>query len=514
MSADAPRVERAATDPAKPRIRDRDTLKLFAAARQWWRRTFVATVDQLDVIRRTKEECALVGRYVFMTSMSAGIAVLGLIIPSTAVVIGAMLLSPLMGPIIGAGFALAIWDVKWLRESGKTLFVGVIAAILISALITWMSPIQTITAEIAGRTRPSLLDLGVALFSALAGAYAMIRGRGGTIVGVAIAVALMPPLAVIGFGLATMNWPVFGGALMLFITNLVTITAGAAAMARLYGFRTNLSKKRSRWQSVGILIVLILLAVPLTISLLGIARETRTTTLARNSIISEFRNVGGYLAEFNVDMSAEPISVTAVVNTPRFSANAERLVEERVSASIGEPVDLTLNQLIVANAADAQAEQLSAARNREAAEAAEQRIIGLRRDLSLVTGRGEEEIMIDRDNRRAIARARVIDGASLGAYRELERRVAVTAPDWDIQVVPPLGPIPSIGWNDEGVLDADALGLAAWAAARRDNGVTLTGPSEQLERARAALAAAGTENVGTTEDDGSTIRVTWMTLEN
>ena len=84
-----------------------------------------------------------------------------------------------------------------------------------------ISPIQTVTEEIAARTQPNLFDLLVALFSALAGSYAVIRGREGTIVGVAIATALMPPLAVVGFGLATLNWTVFGGALGLFIPNLV-----------------------------------------------------------------------------------------------------------------------------------------------------------------------------------------------------------------------------------------------------------------------------------------------------
>ena len=198
-----------------------------------------------------------------MTAMSAGIAILGLLLSSPAVVIGAMLLSPLMNPIIGTGFSLATGDADWLRRCGKALLAGSAFAILFCALIVFVSPLQTVTEEIAARTRPNLFDLLVALFSALAGSYAVIRGREGTIVGVAIATALMPPLAVVGFGLATFNWTVFGGALGLFITNLVTIGLTAAIMARLYGFQSDLTHRQSRFQSLGIIAIFLALAVPL-----------------------------------------------------------------------------------------------------------------------------------------------------------------------------------------------------------------------------------------------------------
>jgi Predicted membrane protein len=177
----------------------------LVTVREWWAEQVIGQVDQAEVIERRREDCALSERYLFMTAMSAGIAVLGLLLSSPAVVIGAMLLSPLMGPIMGLGFALAIGDWGWLKQSGRSLAVGSILAVLLCAALVFPSPIQTITSEIAARTRPNLFDLFVALFSALAGAYAMIRGHEGTIVGVAIATALMPPLAVVGFGLATFN---------------------------------------------------------------------------------------------------------------------------------------------------------------------------------------------------------------------------------------------------------------------------------------------------------------------
>jgi uncharacterized hydrophobic protein (TIGR00271 family) len=171
----------------------------------WWKHHVTATVDHQKVVDQVHADAGWNGHYAFMTFMSAGISVLGLLLSSPAVVIGAMLISPLMGPIVGLGFAIATFDSVEIRRSAVALGLGTVLAIAFCAAIVALSPLQTVTDEIAARTRPNLFDLLVALFSGLAGAYAMIRGRHGTIVGVAIATALMPPLATIGFGIATWN---------------------------------------------------------------------------------------------------------------------------------------------------------------------------------------------------------------------------------------------------------------------------------------------------------------------
>jgi len=289
--------------------------------RKWWRDSVVGTVDQAEVIEKRREDCAMSARYMFMTAMSAGIAILGLLLSSPAVVIGAMLLSPLMGPIIGLGFALAIGDYGWLRQSAKSLAYGTLIAVALCALIVVMSPIQTVTAEIAARTRPNLFDLLVAVFSALAGAYAMIRGREGTIVGVAIATALMPPLAVIGFGLATWNWTVFSGALMLYITNLLAIALIAALMARLYGFRTSLSERQTQFQNIVIVVAFIALAVPLGISLRQIGWEAGASRQLQGEVMDVFDGQAR-LSQFDINFDAEPIEVSATVGTPELRGDA------------------------------------------------------------------------------------------------------------------------------------------------------------------------------------------------
>ena len=166
--------------------------------------------------------------------LSAGIATLGLVLSSPAVVIGAMLVSPLMGPIIAAGLALATADMYLGIKSALQLAASIIGSILFAAGLVWLLPLRAPTAEILARTNPNLLDLGVALLSGLAGSLLVSRSQspsgGGlsALPGVAIAVALMPPLCTVGFGLGIgFDLNIMYGAGLLFLTNLAAIVASA-----------------------------------------------------------------------------------------------------------------------------------------------------------------------------------------------------------------------------------------------------------------------------------------------
>lgn len=466
---------------------------VIASLRHWWSDSVVGQIDQAEVIERRREDCALSERYLFMTAMSAGIAVLGLLLSSPAVVIGAMLLSPLMGPIMGLGFALAIGDWDWLKQSARTLLFGSIMAVLLCAALVFPSPIQTITSEIAARTRPNLFDLFVALFSALAGAYAMIRGREGTIVGVAIATALMPPLAVVGFGLATFNWTVFSGALLLFVTNFLTIALTAFMMAKLYGFRSTLTKSQTKAQNVALVVVFVALAVPLAYSLQQIAWETNAQRIVRTAIRERFERPA-QLDAVEIDFAADPLDVSAIVFTPAIQPDAETGIARSLSSRLGRPVSLTLTQTQTETGAGAaQRAQLSATRaQEEAATAARMQALATR--LSLAAGVPESEVLIDRNRRRALVRAKRLGEAGLSAYYTLERRIAATEPEWNIELIPPVSTLPAvIAFGDDGPTEvgAQALALTGWAARRLDRTVTLTGNAADLEAAAESLREAG-----------------------
>ncbi|MDD1449846.1 DUF389 domain-containing protein [Sphingomonas sp. H160509] len=437
---------------------------------RWWRRSVVAPVDHESVIARIVEESGWSPRYAFMTMMSAGIAVLGLLLSSPAVVIGAMLISPLMNPILGFGFSLALFDFRELRRSLKALALGAIVAVLFTALIVTISPLQAPTAEIVARTRPNLFDLAVALFAALAGSFAIIRGRGETIVGVAIATALMPPLAVVGYGIATRNMPVAAGAFALFVTNFITIALSATAMARFYGFGHHLSRRQSWMQTIVLLLVFVAMAIPLGISLNRIGREAVAVSQARSLLTARFSDEAR-VTQVDLDFTADPLVVRAVVITPRGKMQQTPMIQAALMETLGRPLRLDLDQILLepgAGALDAQREELRQAADTPSPEA--QRMTSLVKMIALVTGIAADDVTIDRDHRRATASAAALPGATVATYRTLEARSAAETEGWSVVIVPPQGPLPEIAFADNvDALDGTARSAVAtsiWAARR------------------------------------------------
>ncbi len=327
---------------------------------RWWRRAIVGRVDHEAVVARIVEESGWSPRFAFMTMMSAGIAVLGLLLSSPAVVIGAMLISPLMNPILGFGFSLALFDFRELRRSLKALAIGAVAAVAFTALIVLVSPLQAPTAEIVARTRPNLFDLAVALFAALAGTFAIIRGRGDTIVGVAIATALMPPLAVVGYGIATRNVPVGAGAFALFVTNFITIALSATLMARFYGFGHHLSRRQSWTQTLLLTLVFVVMAIPLGISLNRIGREAVAVSQARTLLTDKFGEEAR-VTQLDLNFAADPLIVRAVVIAPRGAMQKTPALQSALTQRLGRQVRLDLDQILLepgAGALEAQREEL------------------------------------------------------------------------------------------------------------------------------------------------------------
>ncbi len=166
--------------------------------------------------------------YWLQLCVSVGIATLGLVVGSTAVVIGAMLIAPLMGPIVALAMGLATGSPFLVLRSAGRILLSVMLALGGAALITVLLPFHELNAEISARTTPTVLDLLTAAFCALAGVYASLRSGSDTATtaaGTSIGISLVPPLCASGYGLGTLAWPVAGGAALLFLTNLVAIVA-------------------------------------------------------------------------------------------------------------------------------------------------------------------------------------------------------------------------------------------------------------------------------------------------
>ena len=472
----------------------------------WWYGHVVAKVDHRAVVDQVREDAGWSAHFAVMTLMSAGIAVLGLLLSSPAVVIGAMLISPLMGPIIGLGFAIATFDGSEIKRTSVALVAGIALAVLFCSAIVVLSPLQTVTSEITSRTRPNLFDLLVALFSGVAGTYAMIRGRHGAIVGVAIATALMPPLAVMGFGVATANWTVLGGSTLLFFTNLMTIAVSAALLARLYGFAQNLSPHQTRLQATLIVLALIGLAVPLALSLRQIAWEAIASREARQAIETEFGGKG-HVSDLDIDFRADPVEVAGTVITPEYAEGAESHVRRRLTQIMRGPVVLTLDQIRSENASELelQAEQSATA-------AAERSASRLAERLALVAGVPAENVLVDRRAKRAMVRAAILPGAGLSAYKALEARVASNATGWTVTLVPPMGRLPDVAIVD-GEMDRNALATAIWAGRRLGLPINVVGRGEEASAVLQGLRGAGVDARPKAVGSSSVIKLEWAAPE-
>ncbi|HUX03963.1 MAG TPA: TIGR00341 family protein [Acidimicrobiales bacterium] len=232
-------------------------------------------------------------RYGVMLSLSIVVAVMGLSLNSTAVVIGAMLIAPLMTPVLGVSTALALAWPKWLGRSVLAVVAGSVGSIGLAWVLTLLLPSadRVLTPEVLSRTSPDLRDLLVALAAGAAGAYATVREDvSAALPGVAVAVALVPPLGVIGFTLAIGRTDLASGALLLYSVNLLAIVLVGWLVLLASGFVPT-GRLRAAPVSIRIGIALaavaaLTLAVPLTVTSLRIASQAQTSQAVNQAVVN------------------------------------------------------------------------------------------------------------------------------------------------------------------------------------------------------------------------------------
>ncbi len=199
--------------------------------------SFTDEVDKSATVKMIKSEIQFKGFNIWILIFSIIIASIGLNTNSTAVIIGAMLISPLMGPIMGVGLSLGTNDWGTLVTSFRALLITVFVSLVTSTLYFLITPFGEAGDELLGRTHPELRDVFIAIFGGLAGIMANTRNKATNVIpGVAIATALMPPLCTAGYGIATANWQFFSGAFYLFIINSVYIAITAFIVIRYLKF--------------------------------------------------------------------------------------------------------------------------------------------------------------------------------------------------------------------------------------------------------------------------------------
>ena len=193
--------------------------------------------DQDSMYEEIKKGIIFKGTNLWILIFAIIVASVGLNMNSTAVIIGAMLISPLMGPINGMGYSIATYDFDLFRKSIKNFLFAIIASLVASTTYFALSPISTAHSELLARTSPTIYDVLIALFGGLAGIVAIsTKQKGNVIPGVAIATALMPPLCTAGYGLATGQYDFFFGAFYLFTINTIFIAIASVWISQLLKF--------------------------------------------------------------------------------------------------------------------------------------------------------------------------------------------------------------------------------------------------------------------------------------
>lgn len=235
--------------------------------------------DKVNTVTSIKSAIPMRGANLWYLICSALLASIGLDVNSPAIIIGAMLISPLMSPILGIGLSFGIHDKESILISVKEFTIAVVLSVFTSTVYFLVSPLGSPTTEILARTNPTLLDVGVAFFGGVAGIVAGSRSKAANAIpGVAIATALMPPICSAGFGLASGNAKIFFGAIYLFFINAVFISLSVYFIVRFLRFPYKIypnaaTKKRMRFV---VMVLVILITVPSIYIFYGIIIEART----------------------------------------------------------------------------------------------------------------------------------------------------------------------------------------------------------------------------------------------
>lgn len=272
------------------------------------------------------------GTNIWILACAIMVASVGLNMNSTAVIIGAMLISPLMGPINGIGYSIAIYDFTLLRKSLKNFGFAVLAGLLVSGLYFFISPLSSAHSELLARTSPSIYDVLIAFFGGLAGIIAVSSHIKGTVIpGVAIATALMPPLCTAGYGLGTLQPSFFFGALYLFTINSVFIALAALLISRILKFpiQEDVTPEKAKIIRRYIYIIIAVTLIPSIYFGYLLAQKERFIE-SSNKYINNVRIIeGSYLLDSEVDPRKKIINLT--YGGLALNDEAKRVIQQKAS---------------------------------------------------------------------------------------------------------------------------------------------------------------------------------------
>jgi uncharacterized hydrophobic protein (TIGR00271 family) len=367
------------------------------------------SAPQEEVVQGITDGIFFRGANMWILMFATLVASLGLNVDSTAVIIGAMLISPLMGPIMGFGLSLGINDFWLMNRSLRNFGFMVATAITTATLFFLTVPVSGAQSELLARTQPTIFDVMIAFFGGAAGVVAYTRkDRTVTVIsGVAIATALMPPLCTAGYGIATAQWQFFGGALYLFLINAIFIALSTYAIVRVLKYnpkveverRTSLRVKRLMW---AIIIVTILPSVFIAFRLID--KSVFESNVAR-FVENEFRFEGTAVLEtssvYNLNHKVRPRTVTIMLwGEPLHESTIENIRGKMPFYDLDGTI-LTINQ---ANGRSDEIDLSSLQQGyAQVLEEKNRQIAGLQREIALLPNAGDDGVEQTMEEFRAIA---------------------------------------------------------------------------------------------------------------
>ncbi|MCK9155153.1 MAG: DUF389 domain-containing protein [Paludibacteraceae bacterium] len=326
-----------------PQTEENTVFSLSKIVKEWFVRfkelaNIFGNTDYKGTIERVEGGVDFRGTNVWILIFAFVVASVGLNVNSSAVIIGAMLISPLMGPIIGMGLAVGINDNLMLRRSLMNLFIMMVVSLLASSIYFALSPLNEAQSELLARTTPTIYDVFIAFFGGLAGITALSRKEQmfTVISGVAIATALMPPLCTAGYGLGTLQLRFFWGALYLFFINAFFIALATFLMIRLLKFpkKAYLDAKKEKRVQMYISFFSFLVIVPSVYMAFGMVKESSFNADASNYIryVKEsFSLRNSYIVDAGTEYDRGQSTIILTVMGDTLSPSQKQELEEKMT---------------------------------------------------------------------------------------------------------------------------------------------------------------------------------------
>lgn len=290
--------------------------------------------NKQSVLENVKSNISFRGANLWILACAIVVASIGLNVNSTAVIIGAMLISPLMGPIIGAGFALGTYDFELLKKSLKNLLIATVVSLAVSTIYFYLSPFKETQSELLARTSPNIYDILIAFFGGLVGVIAITRKeKGNPIPGVAIATALMPPLCTAGYGLAIGNFHFFGGAIYLYTINCVFICVATFLIVKFLDYPRLIQFEKAREKQITFVITLLTIILLLPSIYFGytLFEERKFEQKVNTFIQNEFTDKGYTIIYKKTRYKSNNSSLEIALLSKKFNAQENAEIKQRLN---------------------------------------------------------------------------------------------------------------------------------------------------------------------------------------